>query len=432
MKGSKEFVCLFCRTCRFEITLILCAGLLWLSALPVYAQSEAADAQAEDTTGQNQNARRSWLERLSLLNDRPSSEEPEYPRIMRISPVFGGLQSGAGLTAGIRVTPYEHRYFDSALEARVSHRKYWGVNGLAGYEYRRYVSLAYARYRHMPEEDFYGLESSSLTPTRTSYRHDEIMTGLLAGFSPLGRALAGIHLSYLGNWVGEGMDDELPSVSSVFSESNAPGLSETDHFAIAGAWFEYDSRDLPYESAYGRRFAPTQRRIGLFSLLATSGLYFTAEYRRYLHLDGSTFGFNEVEVDAEQYLPLSRGDHVFAFREYAVLSGTAGDNDVPFYMMPALGGSSTLRGYESLRFRDRNVLLGNAEYRWKIFELLQIALFADAGYAFPAMDALDLSEPHIGYGAGLRFLYSQRVPLRIDVARGEDGTQVHLRVQSIF
>ena len=47
--------------------------------------------------------------------------------------------------------------------------------------------------------------------------------------------------------------------------------------------------------------------------------------------------------------------------------------------MPELGGSHTLRGYSSWRFRDRNRLLLTGEYRWTAGPFVDMALFVDAG-----------------------------------------------------
>ena len=41
--------------------------------------------------------------------------------------------------------------------------------------------------------------------------------------------------------------------------------------------------------------------------------------------------------------------------------------DVPFYLMPSLGGNDTLRGFRNYRFRGPHALLLQAEYRWEIW-----------------------------------------------------------------
>ena len=49
------------------------------------------------------------------------------------------------------------------------------------------------------------------------------------------------------------------------------------------------------------------------------------------------------------------------------------------FMLPSLGGGSTLRGYPDFRFRDRHRLLMNAEVRWTPARFLDMAVFYDTG-----------------------------------------------------
>ena len=51
------------------------------------------------------------------------------------------------------------------------------------------------------------------------------------------------------------------------------------------------------------------------------------------------------------------------------------DQQIPFFMLPALGGGSTLRGFASWRFRDRHSLLLQAEWRVIVNRFLDMALF---------------------------------------------------------
>ena len=38
--------------------------------------------------------------------------------------------------------------------------------------------------------------------------------------------------------------------------------------------------------------------------------------------------------------------------------------DMPFFLMPDLGGSRELRGFSNSRFRDRHSIMATAEFRW--------------------------------------------------------------------
>ena len=65
--------------------------------------------------------------------------------------------------------------------------------------------------------------------------------------------------------------------------------------------------------------------------------------------------FTRADVDLRQYFAVpGTTNHAIAIRGQFAFSGGAGDSDVPFYMLPRLGGSSTLRAYETSRFTDQS------------------------------------------------------------------------------
>ena len=89
-------------------------------------------------------------------------------------------------------------------------------------------------------------------------------------------------------------------------------------------------------------------------------------------------------------MPLVRENWVLSLRGQAdtILSD---DAVVPFYLLPSLGGSDTLRGYPSWRFRDRHAALTTAEFRWiPNRNIVDVALFYDAGMVAPEFDDLSL------------------------------------------
>ncbi len=58
-------------------------------------------------------------------------------------------------------------------------------------------------------------------------------------------------------------------------------------------------------------------------------------------------------------------------------------NQVPFYLLPSLGGNNTLRSYDDYRFHDQNLAVVNVESRWGLWTHLDVALFLDAGNVAP-------------------------------------------------
>ena len=109
-----------------------------------------------------------------------------------------------------------------------------------------------------------------------------------------------------------------------------------------------------------------------------------------------------------------------------------GDQEIPFYMMPSVGGGDDLRGFASHRFNDRNSLLLQAEWRIVANRFLESAVFYDAGKVTARTSDLDLNHLKSDYGFGVRFNAMVRTVLRVDVARSNEGTRLVFAASSVF
>jgi outer membrane protein assembly factor BamA len=108
-------------------------------------------------------------------------------------------------------------------------------------------------------------------------------------------------------------------------------------------------------------------------------------------------------------------------RALASYTTTDGDNTVPYFLMPDLGGSRQLRGFASWRFRDRNRMLLTGEYRWTAGQFVDMALFLDAGKVAPSRADLDFDRLKTSYGIGARFHTPNATPFRLELAKTNDG-----------
>jgi outer membrane protein assembly factor BamA len=125
-----------------------------------------------------------------------------------------------------------------------------------------------------------------------------------------------------------------------------------------------------------------------------------------------------------QHIPLVREHYVLSLRgrTESILDD---DATVPFYLLSTLGGSDTLRGYSSWRFRDRHAALTSAEFRWTPNRTaLDLALFYDAGMVAPQFDDLSMRRFKSNVGVGVRFHGPLSTPLRIEVAKGREGVRL--------
>ena len=107
-------------------------------------------------------------------------------------------------------------------------------------------------------------------------------------------------------------------------------------------------------------------------------------------------------------------------------------NDVPYFLLPDLGGSKTLRGYSSWRFRDRNRLLLTGEWRWTAGQFVDMALFMDAGTVAPRVADLSWRDMKKSYGVGMTVHTFSSTVARIDVARTSNGISVGLSFSPSF
>ncbi len=131
---------------------------------------------------------------------------------------------------------------------------------------------------------------------------------------------------------------------SVFSDAAVPGLTEQPDYLLTSAFAELDYRQ---------------------PINARRGGWYRLEFSRYDDRDFNAYSFNRVEVDLRQYVPFLAERRVFAGRALVSTSDVDAGQTVPFYLMPYLGGSDTLRGFREYRFRGPHALLLQAEYRYE-------------------------------------------------------------------
>src|SRR6185369_13029776 len=105
-------------------------------------------------------------------------------------------------------------------------------------------------------------------------------------------------------------------------------------------------------------------------------------------------------------------------------------NAIPFYLLPAIGGHNTLRGYHSFQFHDNAFVVVNAESRVRLTEHIDAAAFADAGNVARRFADLDLDKT--SYGLGLRLHTATTTLARFDVAHGGEGWRFVFRTNEPF
>ena len=157
----------------------------------------------------------------------------------------------------------------------------------------------------------------------------------------------------------------------------------------------------------------------------SSGGLYRAAWSSYADRDSGAFSFRRYEAEAAQFIPLPGHRVVLAVHGWVVGSETGAGEQVPFYLMPTLGGGNTLRSYADYRLHDRNLLLITAESRVALMTHVDLALFVDAGNVAPRVSALNLDKR--SYGLGFRLHSGRATFARVDLAHGAEGWRFLLR-----
>ncbi len=172
------------------------------------------------------------------------------------------------------------------------------------------------------------------------------------------------------------------------------------------------------------------RIIGLGALLTRdsrsstvfprSGSYHQLQVSLYDGLFGSQHGFGAITVDVRKYFK-ALPSHVVALRAL----GVAFPGSPPFDYMPQLGGDVLLRGYFAGRYRDRELLAFQAEYRAPVVWKIGVVGFAAAGQVAHNLGGFRIGDFHPSLGLGLRFKLAEDegLNLRADYGWGFDVSE---------
>ncbi|GAB3930033.1 BamA/TamA family outer membrane protein [Mucilaginibacter myungsuensis] len=148
----------------------------------------------------------------------------------------------------------------------------------------------------------------------------------------------------------------------------------------------------------------------------TKGLFINS----YLHFYQGIFGNNSYRggfynIEVMQYNPIGKRWMLgFDIQHQLMIGGRS-----PFYLLPALGSDEMMRGYYNGRYRDRDMLAGQAELRYRISDRFALAGFAGAGTVYQ----LNIFEPRLkpNAGGGVRYFFDVQkgLTLRADYGIGQ-------------
>ena len=381
-------------------------------------REEELEARRAEKARRLEKARPGRVERLLLKLENERFAERLFNPPEGLHPQIGHVTAGSGLSLGVgyrRPRLFGERAVASAF-AMGSPKKYWMLDARLAFPHLAGGAVeaeVYAQRSSWPEEAFFGLGPDSLRRAQANFSLENTVGGG-SGAVRAGRLLSlGGRAEYLRPRAGRGRASGIPSADLLFPVQQTPGLNDPTSFARVEAFADFNYREPRLNPRRGGRYY--------------------ASYAAYNDIDLDRYGFRRYEVDLQQYVPFLKDRRVFAFHALLSASDEVGGQQVPFYLMRSLGGPNDLRGFRRHRFRDRNLLLLQAEYRWEVFSAVDAALFVDAGQVAPRIDDLAWSRLETDYGVGVRFGSVNGVFLRIEGAFGSrDGKHFIFRFGNAF
>lgn len=147
---------------------------------------------------------------------------------------------------------------------------------------------------------------------------------------------------------------------------------------------------------------------------------------------GSSYQFTSVFSDIRFYHPVRKRNVIGV---HGVGQFTYGNP--PFNQLALLGGETIMRGYYLGRFRDRNMVALQAEYRMLPFSFAKrfgASVFGSTGMVFNNSTVTTANHALFAGGAGIRFLLFQKkdVWLRFDLAFTKEGYGVYIFIGEAF
>jgi hypothetical protein len=340
-----------------------------------------------------------------------------------LHPVVETIASGGGIGAGIGYDFPTGGNWQASSKAVVTPKLYWSAQLDGGYRTERAALKGYGRMRRMNRLNFYGPGPDSDPDLRTTFTLKDPVVGVMGSFKVVPPVQIGGRFESVWPDVSSGRGPEIPSIEEYFAEREAPGLIAQSRFR---RYQTYVQATVPADAGWTFNQGGTYR----------------VSYDVYDDVQFEQFGFERVELEGRHKFAMFRPYHSLTLHGWISSTAAKSDQKVPFFLQQTLGGNSnlrsvderligtdgsygTLRGYPNLLFRDNNLLLLQAEYRWSVWRLVDATVFADAGKAVSRRDDLDLSGLKTDYGFSVNVMRGASTVARVDVGLG-GGEGMHI------
>jgi outer membrane protein assembly factor BamA len=143
----------------------------------------------------------------------------------------------------------------------------------------------------------------------------------------------------------------------------------------------------------------------------------------------SQYSFFNYQLDLRNFYTLFK-KHVLAFQVMGYLTS----GNVPLRNLALLGGSDIMRGYYAGRYRDKDILATQAEYRFPVYKKFGLVFFAGGGRVSDRLKNFTLNGIRYSVGGGIRFALKpeDKLNLRVDYGMGYKSRGLYVTVAESF
>ena len=308
-------------------------------------------------------------------------------------------QKISSILASITYTQYHQLLFPLTVDIWTKKNKF---NIVLDYRFLKYPSTTYGLGARTTENDAYTLNYNYIKLHQTI--QTKVYHNLYAG--------VGIYYDYLWNIT------EVNPPAGIKTSFQKYGASQKETAAGIALKLLYDSRKNQINPA--------------------NGTYANIVYHPSFIFMGSHNNWQSLQIDCRKYLKIfASPKNVLALWSFNWL--TLGNSKPPYLLLPSTGWDdfyNTGRGYIQSRFRAKNMIYAEAEYRFGILNngLLGGVVFGNV-QSFSRNIATQLSLLAPGFGAGLRVKLnkSSNTNLCIDYGFGMNGSKgLFLNLGEVF
>ncbi len=273
--------------------------------------------------------------------------------------------------------------------------------------------LAYVtgQYQMLTDEPFFGIGPDSDLANESNYTHEKITIESGYGITFSKNLFLETTIGFNINNILSGKDKDKQSTTDLYSNQKLPGLGEQVKLGGFLIKLQHDSRN--------RHGNPT------------AGHEFVFESGISQEIGKNKFGYWEIGADFSQYIHLFY-DRTLVIRAASRMVDAIQDRLIPFYALSELGERETIRGFERSRFRDKDMVLTTAEYRFPLSQKkpnqsgIEAVLFVDGGQISPnIIDEFSFDSLKIGYGGGIRFYGKEGTMAKIEIGKSNEGYRIY-------